>query len=332
MKKTVVIFIHLIVWVLLYWAIFSLISQFHRLMYIEINVYLHALIISLGCVPPLYFGYYSYPKLFKEKTKNKSIVLGLVFLVLFPLVVIFLDDGFRGLYLKNYTSSFAHSAIITFMGGGLRSLFQFVEQKKKQEQLEKQNLKSELALLRIQLNPHFLFNTLHNIDTLINDNQAKASQSLIKLSEIMRYMLYDSKPEKVSLKKEIEHIENYIGLEKLRLKNQSFLSYKKTGDYSNLEIAPMLFIPYIENAFKHSIDTDEENGITIEFKIIEKQIVFSCINKFEQTVYEKDKTSGIGLDTVKKRLNLLYPQKHELKISKDNNTFSVKLNIYLNDN
>ena len=198
--------------------------------------------------------------------------------------------------------------------------------------LEKQNMESKLALLRTQINPHFLFNTLHNIDALISENQEIASQSLIKLSKIMRYMMHDSKPEIVSLKKEIEHIENYIGLESLRLKNSQFLSLDVTGDYNNLQIAPLLFIPFVENAFKHCVNSNIENGIVIEFTVKGKNVKFKCENIFDATEVDKDKTHGIGLNTVQNRLELLYPLKHKLNITKTERIFSVNLEIVLDDN
>jgi LytS/YehU family sensor histidine kinase len=198
--------------------------------------------------------------------------------------------------------------------------------------LEKQNAESNLALLRTQINPHFLFNTLHNIDTLIMDNQAKASKALIKLSDIMRYMLNESHLDHVSLEKELDYIENYISLEKLRIKNPNFVKYTITGDYKEIKIAPMLFLPFIENAFKHSVDTECENGLEISININKNFITLNCENKFDKTYSENDNTHGIGLDTVKKRLELIYPGKHKLKISKNDSLFKAELQIEVNDN
>jgi LytS/YehU family sensor histidine kinase len=223
-----------------------------------------------------------------------------------------------------------------FLWGTIGCLFSiFIDWFQKRDKilmLEKQNAESNLALLRTQINPHFLFNTLHNIDALIMDNQEKASKALIKLSDIMRYMLQESPLNHVSLKKELDYIENYISLERLRIKNPDFIKFAINGDYEGINVAPMLFLPFIENAFKHSVDSDCENGVTILFNINKNIITFSCDNKYDKIDSERDKTHGIGLETVKKRLELIYPGKHNLRISKNNSLFKVELKIEVNDN
>ena len=160
--------------------------------------------------------------------------------------------------------------------------------------LEKENILSNLELLKYQINPHFLFNTLHNIDALINENQEKASKSIVFLSDIMRYMLKDTKSEFVELQKEILYLENYFSLERLRLKNDNFLNYSIIGRNNELKIAPMILIPFVENAFKHSVDSSIENGIIIRIEIEKSRLIFNCENRYDKSETEKDETSGIG--------------------------------------
>ncbi len=198
--------------------------------------------------------------------------------------------------------------------------------------LERENLTSNLAMLKFQINPHFLFNTLHNIDTLIHENQENASKSLIKLSDIMRYMLHDAKSELVELEKEVEHLQNYLSLEQLRLKNEKFLNYSINGNSKGINIAPMIMIPFVENAFKHSVDSDIENGITININIENNTLNFKCENCFDTSDTDKDNTHGIGLNTVKKRLNLIYKDRYNLSIRSDNSIFKVDLKIELHEN
>lgn len=198
--------------------------------------------------------------------------------------------------------------------------------------LEKENVASNLALLKSQINPHFLFNTLHNIDTLIYDNQEKASKSLVKLSDIMRYMLKDAKSDWVELQKEVEYLENYLSLEQLRLKNEKFLNYSINGDYKRILIMPMIMIPFVENAFKHSVDSSIENGIVIKIRIENRTLSFVCENQFDKSETDKDKVHGIGLETVKKRLDLIYKNRHKLSINSENSVFKVNLEIDLNEN
>jgi len=301
-------------------------------MNIEITAGLHALILTISCFIPVYIGYFSYPYLLNKRTNKTLIIFGLLFIIGFSVVAIILDDGFAGLNLENVTSTITYSAVAFLIGGGLKSLIHFMEQKKKQEELEKQNIKSELALLRTQLNPHFLFNTLHNIDTLIFENQNKASKSIVKLSDIMRYMLKDAKDDYVNLNKELENLENYIELEKLRLKNEKFLKYSVSGNSEGLKIAPMVLLPFIENAFKHSVESDLENGIIIRIEIEERIIKFMCENKFDESDSLKDTVHSIGLDIIKKRLELIYPKKHRLTINSNDSTYKVNLEILLDEN
>lgn len=196
-------------------------------------------------------------------------------------------------------------------------------------ELETKNRVSELALLRTQLNPHFLFNTLNNIDALITSDQAKASDAVIKLSEIMRFTLYDTKNERVSLDKEINYLENYISLQQLRLKNKYFVKFDKSIDCKGKVIAPMLFIPFVENAFKHGLKNIVAPGIEIELSCENNVIKFEVINRYSVIEeHNKDATSGIGLANTQKRLELLYPGKYNLEIRKSAGIYKVNLDIY----
>jgi LytS/YehU family sensor histidine kinase len=145
-------------------------------------------------------------------------------------------------------------------------------------------------------------------------------------------MLHDSKSDQVSIEKELEHVENYISLERLRIKNEKFLKFNISGNYQGIRIAPMLFIQFVENAFKHSVDSEIENGIVIDFAFEKNTITFICENQYNNLEIEKDKTHGIGLEIVEKRLKLLYPDKHKLNIDKDSPIFKVRLEINLDEN
>lgn len=213
-------------------------------------------------------------------------------------------------------------------GTCLRLFVQWFQDAQDKVELEKQNFKSELSLLKNQLNPHFLFNTLNNIDSLILENSPNASLALNKLSDIMRYMVYDSENEFVPLKDEISYLENYIALQKLRLENEHTIQLSITGNPTNKQIAPMLFIPYVENAFKHSsLKGKIDNSIVISLDIQKNEVSFHCINP--KADIQKDKSSGIGLELVQKRLDLIYKNKYTLSIENSENEFTVKLTIKL---
>ena len=207
----------------------------------------------------------------------------------------------------------------------------FIKQKRTQE-LEKKNLQSELTMLKNQINPHFLFNTLNNIDSMIKKNPDCASQSIVELSEMMRYMIYEANVEKVPLKKELDYIDNYLHLQKLQYGNQELVEYTLTGDPEQTEVAPMLFIPFVENAFKHCTNKETKHAIRFSFLFDADKIRFEATNIADKTqVISKDKTSGIGLDTIKRRLEILYPQRHDLQIQEKNDYFCVSLTLKIND-
>lgn len=191
-----------------------------------------------------------------------------------------------------------------------------------------QEQNAELKLLKAQLNPHFLFNTLNNLYGLSVVKSDKLPNLMLKLSELLRYSLYETKEELVSLPKEISYLENYISLEKIRLENTK-INFNKNGKINNREIAPMLFIVFVENAFKHLSSENSKVDITIISE--ENKLRFTCKNTIDSTKpleenLEKGK-SGIGLVNVKKRLALIYPEKHQLTINNTNNIFSVDLII-----
>ena len=328
MKKSIVVSIHIIFWIILIASKLSRIFVFKYLSSSELG----SIFMFLGFLVPIYFyiGYWGVMKLIKKKgfILYSSIGKLFSFIILTYLILLFISN-------KAFAYGMAPISSMIFWAA-LGCLFKFfIDWFQKRNEiilLDSQNNESKLALLRTQINPHFLFNTLHNIDTLIKDNQEKASKSLIRLSDIMRYMLQETKSEKVLIEKELEHIENYTLLEKLRLKNENFFKLKIEGDYSGVKVSPMLFIPFVENAFKHSVDSEMENGIGINFSFDKNTITFICENHYDASETEKDSTHGIGLKTVKSRLNLIYPEKHKLVIKKGDAIFKVKLEINTYEN
>ncbi len=192
--------------------------------------------------------------------------------------------------------------------------------------LEKQS--GELALLRSQINPHFLFNTLNNIYSLVYKKSEDAPEAVMKMSSIMRYMLYDATTDKVLLEKEIEYLKSFIALEKLRIKHKEFVEFNITGNVDGLTIAPMLLIPFVENAFKHGSRSVSNPGIRINLSVGSQQILFDVSNYIRKnTNISTDQMGGIGLNNIQRRLNLLYPGKHKLEIVKNDDLYSVHLTI-----
>lgn len=205
-----------------------------------------------------------------------------------------------------------------------------IHREKQRKEKENENLKTELSFLRSQVSPHFMFNILNSIVSLARKKSELLEPALIKLSSLMHYMIYESGEAEVSVEKEIEYLQSYIDLQKLRFPDgvKVVLNIDKGPVEGYIE--PMLLIPFVENAFKHGIGMIEEPEINIWLNMADNKLVFMVQNKFNnEGAEEKDKNSGIGLSNLKRRLNLLYPDTHTLVIEKENNWFVASLNLQL---
>lgn len=199
------------------------------------------------------------------------------------------------------------------------------------QDMEKEKLSAELKALKGQINPHFLFNTLNNIYSLSLDKSDKSPELILRLSDLMSYILYEGKEEFISLKKEVEFIDNYIGLEKVRVENQIDISFDQKVNFIGKSIAPLLFVPLVENAFKYVARIENKKAfIHISIKEEDNKIFFISENSYEERPYDINKKhQGIGIENVKKRLGFIYPNKHDFRITLDNNIYKVNLSIDL---
>jgi two-component system, LytTR family, sensor kinase len=232
---------------------------------------------------------------------------------------------FREMHFLNYSWS---ALFLVFFSLGLRVLERHSETEELQKELEKEKLNSELAFLKNQISPHFFFNTLNNIYSLISINAEDSQKAVLKLSKLMRYLLYDSEQGNKHLSEEIGFMVNYIDLMKLRMSDKIKLSISFPEKFDDISIPPLLFIPFIENAFKHGISYREKSYIDISMRTESDSLAFRCANSLFKTRDEAENgQSGIGLENVSKRLNLLFPGKHKLEINKTDNSFEVLLFI-----
>jgi two-component system, LytTR family, sensor kinase len=220
--------------------------------------------------------------------------------------------------------------IIMFTGGIKLLKTWYIDTQKKAQQ-EQQKLAAELNYLKGQIHPHFLFNTLNNLYALTMQKSDDAPATVLKLSQMMHYMLYDAAEEVVPLTKEIKHIQNYIELESIRYGSRLDLSFTVTGTVEGRNIAPLILLPFVENAFKHGISNEHrECWITIDLKVREGMLMLkveNSINTTNKTSDLLDYKSGIGLKNVKRRLELLYPGMHQLNIVKEQGAYWVDLKI-----
>jgi LytS/YehU family sensor histidine kinase len=217
---------------------------------------------------------------------------------------------------------------LVFFSVGMRVLERHSQTEKLQKELEKEKLNSELAFLKNQISPHFFFNTLNNIYSLISVNADDSQKAVLQLSRLMRYLLYDSEHGDTMLSNEIDFMNNYIDLMKLRMNDKIKLKVSFPEKYTDFNIPPLIFIPFIENAFKHGISYREKSFIEISMTTENESVKFRCANSLIKMREENDTGhSGIGLENVTKRLNLLFPVQHELKINKSDTEFEVLLQI-----
>lgn len=200
-----------------------------------------------------------------------------------------------------------------------------------QKEVAAEQLAIKLKFLRSQISPHFIFNVLTNLVSLARKKSDLLEAALIKLSDLMRYMLYESDEDKVTLSKEITYLQGYIELQKLRFGNDISIKIEmpETKRLDTVYIEPMLLIPFVENAFKHGINIDNPL-IQINLRVNNNYLDFDVQNKFDdETDTNKDSSSGIGLENIKSRLELLYANEHQLKITKQNNLFHIHLTLQL---
>ena len=197
-------------------------------------------------------------------------------------------------------------------------------------ELQRKTVQSELGILRSQVNPHFLFNVLNNIDALIFEDKEKASNAIFLLSKIMRYMLQESNHEKVNLDKEMEYIRDYLELAKLSFNSPHFLRFEVKGSTNFKEVPPLLFIPIIENAVKHCNKQVEPPGIEIDFYITDNHIELHTINYVKRNDFKlPDSGSGTGLINVEKRLKLIHGENYSFDINRNMDKFEVYLRVPL---
>ena len=219
---------------------------------------------------------------------------------------------------------------------GLASVIRFFklfrEKEQKENQLKEENLTTKLAFLKSQVNPHFLFNALNNIYSMaVQKNQPEIAEGLENLSGIMHYLTYESSSSFVPLEKEIELLKNYIEIQHLRIANtdDTTISFNMEGDFYNKTIAPVILLPLVENAFKHGIKPDQKCIVSIKLTIKEDQLIFKTTN----TIFDKSdreiKEKGIGIENVRKRLHLLYPNNHFFRTTQIDNTYFCDLDLSL---
>ena len=290
-----------------------------------------AVYINLLLLLPRLFqeGRYLYYILFSAFTIALVVYLQII---LFDVFVAYIFPGYYLISYIDYWQTLQYFIIFVGVSSLLhfsKSWFLYKEAEAKLAESQKENIKAELKVLRNQINPHFLFNSLNSIYSLVLKKSANAPDVLIKLSDAMRYIIYEANSEVLALQKEIDFITNYIDLKRLRNSAKDKLEYSISGDVKDQKIAPLLLIPIIENCFKYGIKGETDSSF-VDIKISIGEFTLSMIarnNIGKVDNMERNKSKGTGIENLKKRLELIYPKSHNLQISDSNNIFLVDLSI-----
>ncbi|MEO6549794.1 MAG: sensor histidine kinase [Ferruginibacter sp.] len=352
MKKSMIVLLHVGFWacylilIAIILAVYSksgvnVSNQGSRVMNAFLSISLFALLPSFITFYLFYF--LLFPKYLQQKKYLLSIIYGLLIsigaaiigyiLIRYCIETGRMSDMDKGG--KNGRSTAVRTIMVmTFIGsiGGivalvLKGFITWFNEIRLKELLKEKNYEMEMALIKSKLDPHLLFNTINNIDALILKDAVAASDYLNKLSDIMRFMLYETKADKIFLAKEIEYIGKYIALQKIRTANENYVHFAVTGVIGKKLIAPMVFIPFVENAFKHTNNKKLENAIVINIIISDDSIQLVCENKFDPKGKVQPVDSGLGNELIQKRLSLLYPEKHILQVHKTDDLYSIHLTI-----
>jgi two-component system LytT family sensor kinase len=321
--------IHAAVWILLLGVpgIFLWDQQFFGL---SATFYLLTTLYHIGL---FYFNaFYLYPKLLNKRTWWLYVICLIAIVCLSGFAKVFFLQLFHpGFLFTTFNRRLIFFPLMPFLFASI--IYRLVYDRIRFERMEKearaQRLDAELKLLRSQVSPHFLFNMLTNMVSLARLQSNLLEPSLIRLSELLRYMLYESNEEKIAIAREIEQIENYVSLQQLRFGEDVAISLNIQNDYPEGMIEPMLLVPFIENAFKHGIGMVKEPFIQITLTVKEQQLDFRVVNNYNPANQSKDSHSGIGLNNVTNRLELLYANNYQLSIDNKDGIYSVHLNCKL---
>lgn len=356
-NKITVISLHVLIWVMLFSLPLLLRSPFDSHRFPEIMLHpphfnLFHTLRDLMLVGIFYVNVYVLLKRVTDKSRLGNFIFSqIVIFSLFTLISFFLFKWLIGFTPADMITRFSRSPVhlevfspafvlfrdffpymlILASSTAYRLILDRIKSEKIAKDKENENLKTELLLLRSQINPHFMFNILNNLVSLSRKHSDQLEPTLIKLSNLMRYMFHDIQADKVPLQKEIEYLKSYIDLQEQRFRGTVVVRSYLQSDKNHYTIEPMLLIPFVENAFKHGTTLIEDAEININLQIINEVLCFFVSNKFNHdTGKAKDNTTGVGLTNVKKRLGILYGDRYQLNIVIHKNWHTVSLQLNLN--
>ena len=321
-------FIHIFIWGILYSVILFFV-------YAEIKDITLKVCLRITFTAVIFYTNYSLlVPYFLLKKKILPYLFCVVILLIISYLIILNVFGFEFYDSRNlldkrpskFTIIIFFNSVIIIIGTIIRLYEQWIENDRINKEIEVKKNKTELESLKNQLNPHFLFNSLNSIYSLSTKKSNDTPEAIIMLSELMRYMLYKANDKKVFLKDELQYIENYIKLQHIRIAKNKNVKINIKGVISTQKISPLLFISYIENAFKYGTDFNGNTEIEIDISVKDNELQFKCVNLIGNRSKDEE-SSGIGMQNTKNRLELLYPDKHWLTTIEKDNKFMVDLKL-----
>ncbi len=332
----------------IFWLNFAFWLLFFSYKFYDFTVFMTAEVAFARIGLPMFFhiilSYVHYFFILPPLLRTKRLLQYLSRLVPAIAVVMFFQVLAENQVLSQYSSSgyYEHFGWVRFVStlwdqmsfmiftGMIKFAADWFDLENKKKELENQKLNAELNYLKAQINPHFLFNTLHNLNYLALAKKDEASEVIVKLSNIMRYMIYESRKKKVVLSKEIDYMRDYLDLEKIRLNNQFSIVVDTEEVDDGLEIEPLILIPFLENAFKHGVsDKYPDSWVSMKLRSEEGTLHMELSNSVFEKNRSETESSGFGLSNVEQRLKLSYPHKHSLDIQSETNEFKVLLSLEL---
>lgn len=331
---------HILFWLLsiVLFTVVLFYTRDFRLNHIDFATAVNVLVtILLLCISVYINLLWLIPSFFRRRKYLLFFVLQVGNILLFIILNLLFSSCFEGNGHPNFTTEIVAEFILVLIFLVITTLLKFTRDsialqdvELRIKEVEKQKIEAELKVLKAQVNPHFFFNTLNSLYSLTLDKSDKAPELILKLSELMRYVIYEAREDDIPIKRQLEFLQNYIYLESIRAGDSLKVEMKVSGSHHEITTDPLLFIVFVENAFKHGKKSGEPQPyIDLNFDLSDtKKVVFSLQNnkdEYKMTMQKDQK--GIGLENVKKRLQMLYPGKHQLKIFETEDIYRVDLSI-----
>lgn len=337
--KLITIIIQILVWTVLL-ILPMLITPPPPPDYLPRSMFFNQSMLLLASVFPIGFYYLNYYKLIplfylqkKTITYLLSILLSLTILIIISNFFTYLSDN-HGIYERRPPFPFLiHSlllfVVVLFVSLGLRMNSEWKKAEEEIIKIEKEKLNAELSYLKAQINPHFLFNSLNSIYSLAIIKSDQTAEAVMKLSNLMRYVILDVHIPFVPLEKELGYIKNFIELHRLRLADNNQIDFQFSGNSEGLLIAPFILVPFVENAFKHGTSAIDPINIIIDISLVKNRLDFKVNNNKPAKYFENQLSTGVGIENTRKRLEMIYKKNFTLTILETDNTFEVGLTLLL---